>query len=146
MLQVGSEFHKKFTDLEKFLLKCATGGMFPSLKFEMTRGGGEEAAVAAAGAALGAGTLAPAQPCSRWAAHAARAAPGLGETNKVLLSALSAVFPTPRLVAQEGLHWPQDICLHTESLTFSFYHLGSGDSAFPNSASLQPAPSAEIKY
>lgn len=80
--------------------------MFPFLKFEITWAGGEKAAVAAAGAGLGAGTLAPAQPCSRWAAHAARAAPGLGEANKVLLSALSAVFPTPRLVAQEGLHWP----------------------------------------
>lgn len=82
------------------------GACFPSLRFGTTQGGSERAAVAAARAGLGAGTLAPAQPCSRWAAHTARAAPGLGETNKVLLSASSAVFPTPRLVAREGLHWP----------------------------------------
>lgn len=81
------------------------GACFPFPKFGTTQGGCERAALAAVGAGLGAGTLAPAQPRSRWAAHAARAAPGLAETNKVLLSASSAIFPTPSLVAQEGLHW-----------------------------------------
>lgn len=103
MFQVGSEFHKKFIGLEEFPLKCGNGSVFPFPKIWKDPG---RVVVVATGAGLGAGTLAPAHPCSRWAAHAARAAPGLGETNKVLLSASSAVFPTPRLVAQEGLHWP----------------------------------------